>query len=236
MIKTKKILRLISSKIWIKGLFHNIAANVELENLIKNLNFETVFDIGSNKGQFTILIEGLYPNKVIYSFDPLIENIEKQKKFFKNSNNIFFYNYAISNNPEINKFYVTKRKDSSSFLKVKRFSNSDYKIVEERKVIVKSIEEIYKITNFPKNILVKIDVQGYELNVLKSAKACLRHIKYIIIEVSDTKLYEDQALYQDVYNFLLENNFELKKENIPDKIKNTNILQKDVLFTNRLIK
>ena len=90
MIKTKKILRLISSKIWIKGLFHNIAANVELENLIKNLNFETVFDIGSNKGQFTILIEGLYPNKVIYSFEPLIENIEKQKKFFKNSNNIFF--------------------------------------------------------------------------------------------------------------------------------------------------
>ena len=162
--------------------------------------------------------------------------MKNKKNFLKILITFFFYNYAISNNPEINKFYVTKRKDSSSFLKVKRFSNSDYKIVEERKVIVKSIEEIYKITNFPKNILVKIDVQGYELNVLKSAKACLRHIKYIIIEVSDTKLYEDQALYQDVYSFLLENNFELKKENIPDKIKNTNILQKDVLFTNRLIK
>ena len=34
-----------------------IAANIELEDLIKDLKFETIIDVGSYKGQFILLIE-----------------------------------------------------------------------------------------------------------------------------------------------------------------------------------
>ena len=70
----KKITKLSKHKLWIKGLLNGIAATIELENLLKNINLETVIDVGSNKGQFIMLIEKLYPNKVI---EPVIQRCYK---------------------------------------------------------------------------------------------------------------------------------------------------------------
>ena len=230
--KISKLLKLFKNKIWFKGLINNIAANVELENLIENLEFDTVFDIGSNKGQFILLVEKKFPNKKIYSFEPLSENIEKQKNFFKKKKNISFHTIAIGNLVGKKEFYITKIKDSSSFLKVTNYNNKDYSVVEKRIVKVNSLDEIIKMADFPQNILVKIDVQGFELNVLKSGKEFLSKIKYIIIEVSDKILYENQPLSKEITLFLEKNNFLLLKENKPDKINKTDIFQKDILFVN----
>ena len=115
--KLKKFTKLIKSQIWRKGLLNNIAANTELENLIKDLNFETILDIGSNKGQFILLVENLFKNKIIFSFEPIKEILEKQKEFFKYKNNIFFFNIALGEKSKKKVFYITNRKVSSSFLK-----------------------------------------------------------------------------------------------------------------------
>ena len=52
------------------------SSKVELENMIKDINPETIIDYGSNKGQFIMLIEQLFPHKIIYSFEPLVEALE----------------------------------------------------------------------------------------------------------------------------------------------------------------
>ena len=78
--KVYKLLKLLKFKLWRKGLLNGIAASIELEKILKNINPETVIDIGSNKGQFVMLIEQLFPNKIIYSFEPILEVLEKQKK------------------------------------------------------------------------------------------------------------------------------------------------------------
>ena len=70
-----KFTKLFKSKIWRIGILNNIAANIELENLVKNLDFNTVLDIGSNKGQFILLIENFYKDIIIHSFEPIKELI-----------------------------------------------------------------------------------------------------------------------------------------------------------------
>ena len=80
--KIIKLFKIIKNKTWCRGLFKNIAASIELENLVKNLNINTFFDIGSNKGQFILLVEGLFKNKKIYSVEPIKELYLKQKNFF----------------------------------------------------------------------------------------------------------------------------------------------------------
>ena len=78
----KKVLKLCRSKIFIKGMFYGIAATVELENLLKDINPpKTVIDVGSNKGQFILLLEKIFPNKSVHSFEPINEMLEKQKNF-----------------------------------------------------------------------------------------------------------------------------------------------------------
>jgi len=198
-----KLIKLFKNQKTRKGLFNNIAANIELEDLIKELKFQTVLDIGSNKGQFILLIEKLFnDDKDIYSFEPINEILEKQKNFFLNKKNISFFNFALGEKSSKKILNITKRKDSSSFLEINNIiKNSDYLTEEKREIEVKSLDELMKNKNLIKPILAKIDVQGYELEVLKGSKNFLKQIKYIIIEVSEDKIYTEQALENDIIKY-----------------------------------
>ena len=102
--KIIKFAKLINNKTWRKGLLNNIAANIELENLIRDLKFETILDVGSNKGQFILLVEKFFKNKIIYSFEPISEILDKQKKFFGYKTNIYFFNIGIGEKSQKKKF------------------------------------------------------------------------------------------------------------------------------------
>ena len=79
----------------------------------------------------------------------------------------------------------------------------------------------------------KIDVQGYELSVLKGASNILKFIDYIIIEVSFIKIYKSQTNKKALIDFLDKKNFRLKKI-INHTQKNNKILQADCLFEKKL--
>ena len=235
--KLKKFTKLIKSQIWRKGLLNNIAANTELENLIKDLNFETILDIGSNKGQFILLVENLFKNKIIFSFEPIKEILEKQKEFFKYKNNIFFFNIALGEKSKKKIFYITNRKDSSSFLKFNKnnVKNSDYNINQERVVEIKALDEVIQFAKLVPPILLKIDVQGYELDVLKGCSNLLKKTTYIIVEVSENEIYQDQPMANEIIEYLNKQNYIIIKENLPTNISKSNLFQKDILFKNQLI-
>jgi FkbM family methyltransferase len=236
--KINKLLKLFLNNVSRKGILNNIAASIELENLVKDLDFKTVFDIGSNKGQFILLIEKLFKDKIFYSFEPIREILEKQKNFFKNKENFFFYNLGIGEKSETKKFYITNRRDSSSFLKVEHRikGNKDYQIEEEREINIKSLDEIFNQKILLEPILMKIDVQGFELEVLKGSSNILRKIKYIIIEVSNSEIYSKQPLSNEIIEYLNLKNFQVfKKNSITTKIPKSKFLQVDILFKNKLI-
>ena len=231
--KIIKIKKLIKKKLWRKGLLNNVAANIELEEFIKDLSFNTLLDIGSNKGQFILLVENYFKEVDVHSFEPIKEILDKQKKLFKFKKNIFFYNFGIGKQNESKDFFITKRKDSSSFLKAEIDDNSDYTITKKIQMEIKSLDEILKNKNLITPILAKIDVQGYELQVLKGASILLKKIKYLIVEVSDNEIYSGQSIYVEILDYLKEKNFALLKESLPNKIFKTNYTQKDILFVNK---
>jgi len=227
-----KFIKLLKNQKTRKGLLNNIAANIELEDLVKDLKFETVFDIGSNKGQFILLIEKLFSTDMdIYSFEPIKEILAKQKKFFSNKKNISFFNFALGEKYSKKILNITKRKDSSSLLKINSIvKNIDHSVVEKREIEIKSLDEVMKNRNLIKPILAKIDVQGYELEVLKGSSNLLKEIKYIVIEVSENKIYSEQALASNIIEYLNNMNFKVLNETKESKIPGTELKQKDILF------
>jgi|TARA_B110000093_G_scaffold168307_1_gene195325 FkbM family methyltransferase len=229
----KKTLNLCRSKIWFKGMLNRIYATVELEKLVKDIKApETIIDIGSNKGQFILLMEQIFPNKIVYSFEPIIEMINKQKKFFKYKKNITFHNLALGSSICSKEFLITSRMDSSSFLKVASNTNKskNYSVIEKRDIKVSTLDEILLNEIFLYPLLIKMDVQGYELEVLKGAKNLLKKTDYLLLEVSENEMYQNQPTEKIIIEYLKDLNFEIFKANNWLSIKNTNFKQRDILF------
>lgn len=229
----KKTLNLCRSKIWFKGMLNGIYATVELEKLVKDIEVpETIIDIGSNKGQFILLMEQIFPNKIVYSFEPIIEMLKKQKKFYKYKKNITFHNLALGSSICSKEFLITSRMDSSSFLKVVSNTNKskNYSVIEKRDIKVSTLDEIFLNEKISHPILIKMDVQGYELEVLKGANDLLKKIDYLLLEVSENEMYQNQPTEKIIVEYLKNFNFEIYRSNDWLKIQNTNFNQRDIIF------
>ena len=100
---------------------------------------------------------------------------------------------------------------------------------------IKSLDEIMLNKELVCPILVKIDVQGYELEVLKGGNDFFKKIKYLIIEVSENEIYSGQSVSKEIIQYLENKNFIILKENLSTQIVNTHYMQRDILFVNKLI-
>jgi len=171
------------------------------EKLAKESN--VIVDIGANIGRYTILGGIINPNSKIYSVEPESDNYNILLK------NIIF-----------NKLYKAdehKNYGGHSFAYV--VNPSDFEVVN-----VNSFDNLFKDEEEQID-LIKIDVEGFELEVLKGMKLFLseHRIKKMLIEI-DTNKYPDVFSFLDSYGYSIEhimyNNYLVKlNENQKEVIK-----------------
>jgi len=176
----------------------------------RDLQIKTIIDIGANEGQFALAMNNGIPDATFYSFEPLKECFDALKKNTTNIKHIEYFNYALGEVEDEQIINHNEYSPSSSFLKMgdlhkSVFPNTSNTIME--KIKIKSLDSFYGKILFEKKVLLKIDVQGYELNVLKGAKKILKKTDIIIIETSFFSLYEGQPLFHDIYEYLISENF-----------------------------
>jgi len=187
-------------------------------NLIKSINIfkiKSVIDIGANEGQFVLKLvrKGFKGN--FFSFEPVADSYKKLLLNVKNTRNKIYWQVAercgLGSNNFSDNIFVSRHSQSSSLLKIlpkhtnlKPLSKTAY----TEKINIKKLDNFYvNIKKLKKNIFLKIDTQGYELEVLKGATKTLKLITALVVEVSLVKLYQRQPLWLDIINFLKKKNF-----------------------------
>lgn len=201
-----------------------IERNIHHKRMVKflqNRSIKTIIDIGAHKGEFTenaLQMEGV--NKII-AFEPQKKIFGILKKKFIHDNNVSLNNLALSDKVgkklmKINKMTATStlndiNKDSLYF-KLKNFLlNEKSSIVAEEEVDTITFDIFFKELKFNDNTLLKIDTEGYELNVLKGSEKKIVEIKYILIENQFSNMYKN-ATFKDCHNFLIRKKFKLLKK------------------------
>jgi FkbM family methyltransferase len=160
----------------------------EISDIDKAINLskiKNVMDIGANIGQFSFTLKSLYPKIYIYSFEPNKEIYPILIKNLSNFRNLKAYNFGLGNKTETVTFYFSPTASAEgSIYQENMHQNYVRKDVKKTKVkIIKLTPKIMKKLNIPKKIdLVKIDVEGAEMDVLKSLKSI--DFDYLYIEVS----------------------------------------------------
>ena len=104
------------------------------------------------------------------------------------------------------------------------------KLKKKIRFMVKTLDSLLVNQKF-NNSLMKIDVQGFEYQVLLGAVKSLKKIQYLIIEISSVDIYENQTNKKKLLLFLKNNNFKLFKIYNKSKL-SKNIFQYDYFFKN----
>lgn len=157
-----------------------------------NLIGTDVIEIGSNNGHFTIEFAELVGNKGrVFAFEP--QRIIYQQLccnvFLNGLDNVFAYQVAIGNEIGKVKFeyldYFSSGEVNFGDVSVYNEKKSNNKLHEE--VIAQTLDSY----EFQEVKIIKIDVQGYESNVIEGALKTIKKFKpYIFIEIEEKCLIE----------------------------------------------
>ena len=107
--------------------------------------------------------------------------------------------------------YVSRRPDASSLLPIAKQSEifPGTELKEERIIPIARLTKYLSSEDVKSPALLKIDVQGYELEVLKGCDPLLSLFRFVYVEASFIELYQGQALAGEVILYLVHRNFRL---------------------------
>jgi FkbM family methyltransferase len=200
----------------------------------------TILDIGANTGQFARLAHEVWPAAAIYSFEPLPDCFEALKTALPASADFHPVNCALGAAAGTLEFRKALHTPSSSFLQMTDLHKEAFPESgggqEERtlSVAVRTLDEVARELPLWENVLIKIDVQGYEANVIAGGAETVRRAAAVIMETSFRKLYEGQPLFEDIYETMrgLGFDFQGNMEQMVSPADGT-VVQADSIFVRR---
>lgn len=178
---------------------------------LMSMNINTVLDVGANVGEFSAIAASLFPMAGIYAFEPITDCVESIKQ--KQIPNVTVYQIALGNQNGETKFYVSSWNPSSSLKKMGELHKQNWPHTAENistTVEARRLDSLEAELDLKQEILVKVDIQGAETEFIDGAKNTLSKAKVIIIEAGYVQLYEDEAMFDGVYNRLKELGFSFR--------------------------
>lgn len=197
--------------------------------------FHTIIDAGANVGQFAIAAAQRFPMAEIYCFEPVPDVYEILKSNTKEFTNITVYKYAVGSTTGKIPFYRNDYTPASSAMVIRgehNRPNCEQKRTKTIEVDIFRLDDLVSTLeiNIKQPALLKLDVQGYEKDVLQGAEKTLGCIDYIALEASFVQLYENQLLFNELHEWLKSIGFELIAPLDATKGANRAIVEMDVLY------
>jgi len=177
---------------------------------LSSLAIETVIDVGAHSGEFCQMITKVLPSSSIFCFEPLREEFRQLAYRMRGRPRFNAFNYALGDRNGTVEMYRNEYSQSSSLLPMAALHKRAFPYTERETtetVELRRLDDVLAGTDLAPEILVKVDVQGYEDKVIAGAEVVLSRSKAMIVEVSFQKLYEGQALFDAVYEILKKKGF-----------------------------
>ena len=177
-----------------------------VENL-KRIGFSParIIDCGAYKGDWTLMMEGYFPEAEYLLIEPQTSMIELLEGLAARRKN-WLYRRALLADVSDTKFFVEQESNSRI---VKKEDIHLFKKDELREEKVTSLDELVSDTPFSQGAdFLKIDAQGFEIEILKGASSILKSAKLVQLEVSVIQIGPCPSFYE-VMQFMQEAGFQV---------------------------
>lgn len=183
--------------------------------LIESLGIDLVLDVGANVGQFaTSVLEDGYRGNIV-SFEPTARAYETLKKKTNGFDNWTVHSRAAvgEKNSQVEMNIAGNDALSSSILTMgvlHKQSAPESSFIGVENVDLVTVDSVFsEYFSDRSECLLKIDVQGYEQQVIEGAVESLKSIRAVKIECSLVSLYEGDKTFEHYFQFFKDNGFQL---------------------------
>jgi len=185
-----------------------------LSIILNKLNINLVLDVGANTGQFGSFLRSIGYKGQIMSFEPCEESFTQLKEISKKDLKWAVNKQALGESKSQKKINIFNSSDLNSFLEVTDFGNKRFsERIKKNKtelVEVTTLNEILKNSEFKnKNIFLKMDTQGFDLNVFRGANKNYHKILGLMSEIPIQNLYKSTKNYHGVLQEYENNGFQI---------------------------
>ena len=197
--------------------------------LLVDSNSPTILDVGANNGSSLVEFKKWWPSSKVHCFEPQSECWDELDDLSNEFTNVHINKFALGNkNDESKEFYShdlntgisgfnkinIESKDSIDLSKLsndsKSLENHKKTINHKRNVQVKRLDEYIKNDkNINQIDLLKIDTQGYELEILEGLGTELNKVRILITELMFYDYYEKSLSFYELESILRPFNFSL---------------------------
>ncbi|HVO72470.1 MAG TPA: FkbM family methyltransferase [Ignavibacteriaceae bacterium] len=170
-----------------------------------NLPELVIFDAGANQGQFAdLIVSGLRAkiNFSLHSFEPSRYSFEMLKKKHSSSKNIFLNNAGLGNKEGTAELFYEKEGSGLASLTKRNLSHFNIDFNKSEEVRITTIDSYCALMNVNRIDLLKIDVEGHELEVLEGAVKMFekKSIRMATFEFGGCNI-DTRTYYRDFFYF-----------------------------------
>ena len=194
----------IDREIFLEGFYDRDRFNF-LDKYFTNHNFDYFIDVGSYTGYYALYCYHYKKILNVFAFEPNIHNFNKLKENdLLNNSKINIYNFGCSDYEGEGQIWYNNinKTGGSSIHKPNDFEIKKYSLskISTQNVKLKKLDSFFEnLSN--KLIFIKVDVERYEMNVLKGSINILKNNKILI------QIESNLVLKGEVFNFLSKLNF-----------------------------
>ncbi len=200
----------------------------------------TVLDVGANKGQYADYLRNhLDFRGRIISFEPIRENCLQLLEKASGRRDWDIRDFALGNENTSQDLQVMKADVFSSFLNPTTEFTHGFEqynaVARTEKVAIRRLDDILdEIDCHPSRspVYLKIDTQGYDMEVIKGAKSALQDIRALQTELSVINIYENMPSMLEVITYLDNLGFKMAGMFPVSRDQNMKVVEFDAVFVN----
>ena len=207
------------------------------DDILTPLAPKTILDIGANNGKSAQEMRKRFPHAQIYSFEPLQDCFRELTKKMAGDKNFQAFNVALGKESGESVIKRSSFHPSSSILTMSNLHKTLYPKsagMSEERITIARLDDTVRDIKIEKPLFIKMDVQGFEAEVIKGGSETLKHAELVLMETSFVPLYENQPLFGDIHTLMQERGFEYRGRAESHYNKNTNeLLYEDSVFVRK---
>lgn len=233
----KKLIKLSHRELYLKlkmGTFDE-----EIFSTTRKNGIDVVIDVGANHGQFAQKLLNMGFQGTILSFEPMPSTFQSLERAASNHKNWHCFQLALGEEDTTSVIHGHQEDVFTSLLKPSDFGKERFKTLntsEDVPISVRRLDNVLEelvssgVIQRDFRAFLKVDTQGYDLNVIRGSTAYMSQILMLQTEASIKPIYDGAPSYIDTFQHIQALGFNPTSFDILSREKSSgNIIEFDIL-------